>query len=193
MISSTSLVSLAKALSCAQGELHEAAKSSFNPGFKSKYADLAEVLQVIRPVAVKHGLSYVQGVGYSDGLATVTTRILHASGEYLEDVVTIPVTKKDAQGVGSAFTYGRRYALAAMFGISQDDDDGNAAVTKTKVHTSTVAVTVASLKAEFDKATDKADLDKLATTFAQLTPDEQTAILPIAKAARARVEASAMG
>ena len=123
---------LAKALACAQGELENASKNSSNPHFKSRYADLAEVLNTVRPVFAKNGISVTQHPDCTDGIVEVETMLLHASGQYLVSSVKIPISKIDAQGVGSAITYARRYALAAIAGISQEDDDAESSVGRTK-------------------------------------------------------------
>lgn len=119
---------LAGALAKAQSELENASKNAANPHFRSKYADLAEVLNTVRPVFSKHGLSIIQSPAYGEGIASVETTIAHASGQWISGIVSAPVSKQDAQGVGSAITYCRRYGLAAMAGIAQEDDDANAAV-----------------------------------------------------------------
>lgn len=129
--SSESVKSLAEALSKAQGELENAAKSSLNPHFQSKYADLAGLLNVARPVLSKHGLAVLQHPTFEDGKVSVTTILLHSSGEWYKSTLSSPVSKSDAQGIGSATTYCRRYALAAIIGIAQEDDDGNAATGRT--------------------------------------------------------------
>lgn len=134
MNKSETIGALAKALSLSQSQIENAAKVAENPAFKrgnktSTYADLAEVLNCIRPVFSKHGLSFVQFPSFSDdtGLAHVETMLMHESGEWISSVASAPVSKRDAQGVGSAITYLRRYSAAAMAGIAQEDDDGNAA------------------------------------------------------------------
>lgn len=124
---SESLKELATAMAAAQGEIGNAAKSSVNPHFKSKYADLAEILNTAKPVLSKHGLSIVQMPGYGDGVVTLTTMLMHSSGEFIQSECSAPISKQDAQQVGSALTYLRRYSLAAFCGIAQEDDDGNAA------------------------------------------------------------------
>jgi hypothetical protein len=119
---------LAEALAKAQGEMKNAAKSSDNPYFKSKYADLAEVLNVAREPLSKNGLSIMQAnEGVTNGYMSVTTLLMHSSGQYIKSTGSFPVGKQDAQGNGSALTYARRYSLAAMLGIAQEDDDGNSA------------------------------------------------------------------
>jgi hypothetical protein len=127
MRTSDSTAALGKALAAALGELHNASKDSKNPHFKSSYASLASVIDATKGTLASHGLAAIQSPGWSDGRATVTTRILHSSGEWIEGTAEAPVVKADPQGVGSAITYLRRYALAAMCGITQEDDDGQAA------------------------------------------------------------------
>ena len=125
---SNNIADLAAALAKAQGEMRNAAKSSDNPYFKSKYADLAECLNVVREPLAKNGLSVMQAnEGVSNGYMSVTTLLMHSSGQYIKTTGSFPIGKMDAQGNGSALTYARRYSLAAMLGIAQEDDDGNAA------------------------------------------------------------------
>ena len=130
MNKSESIASLAKALAKAQGEVENASKASVNPHFKSKYADLAEVLNTVRPVFASCGLSFVQMPSFADGIVSVETMLVHESGEWISETASSPITKQDAQGVGSAITYLRRYSLAAFAGIAQEDDDANASVGK---------------------------------------------------------------
>ena len=120
---------LAAALALAQGEIAQGPlKSSSNPFFKSTYADLASVVEAIRIPLSKNGLAYVQRMLPSAGESVqVETVLMHASGEWISGTVALPVSKKDAQGVGSAITYARRYGLSAIVGVAPEDDDGNAA------------------------------------------------------------------
>ncbi len=115
------------ALAAAQGEIENASKNAANPHFRSKYADLAEVLNTIRPVFAKHDLSLIQSPGYDGSIASVTTILAHKSGGYLTGTASCVPAKSDAQGIGSATTYLRRYSAAAVAGIAQEDDDGNSA------------------------------------------------------------------
>jgi hypothetical protein len=132
MNQSESIANLAKALSIVQGKLTYAAKDSANPFFKSKYADLESVWDSCRSLLSDNGLSVIQFPGeYIDGTMSLTTILTHASGEFISQQMSVPVTKPDAQGAGSALTYMRRYALAAVVGVVQADDDGNAASSKT--------------------------------------------------------------
>ena len=127
---SETVAELAKSLVKFQAEVENASKKSVNPAFKSKYADLAEVLDTVRPVLAKYGFSVTQHPTFEEGSVKVETLLLHESGEWMSSTIRIPVTKQDAQGVGSAITYGRRYALASICGIAQEDDDANAASQK---------------------------------------------------------------
>ncbi len=128
---SESIGALAKALSEAQGEMTHASKDAENPAFKrgnkaSTYADLSNVIEAIRLPLSKHGLSYVQAMKPHETMAVVETTLMHASGEWISSEVALPVAAKTPHGYGSAFTYARRYSLAAIVGIAQADDDGNA-------------------------------------------------------------------
>ncbi len=115
------------ALAKAQAEVENATKGSTNPHFKSKYADLAEVLNTVRPTFSKHGLSILQSTGFEGSLVSVETVIAHATGGFVSSVASCVPAKSDAQGIGAATTYLRRYGLAAMTGVAQEDDDGQAA------------------------------------------------------------------
>ena len=127
MNKSESIAELAKSLCKAQAEMSGAAKSSANPFFKSKYADLKEVIKAIKEPFANHGLSYVQFPIEEGGRIGVETILMHESGEYLSNSFTVQLTKQDAQGAGSAITYCRRYGLQAVAGIPSEDDDGNSA------------------------------------------------------------------
>lgn len=115
------------ALSEAQAEVENASKNSSNPHFRSKYADLAEVLNTVRPVFARHGLSLLQSTEFDGALVSVTTAVAHKSGGIVTSTASCVPAKTDAQGIGSATTYLRRYSLAAMAGVAQEDDDGNSA------------------------------------------------------------------
>ena len=129
MNKSGSIAALAAALATAQGAMKGAVKDSANPFFKSKYADLASVVEAIRSAFSANGLSYIQTIQPSDrDEVRVETMILHSSGEWIScGVLALPVSKVDAQGYGSALTYARRYSLSAAVGVAPEDDDGNAA------------------------------------------------------------------
>jgi len=151
MNKSESIAALAAALAKAQAEMENAHKTSSNPHFKSKYADLAEIINTVRPVLAAHGLSVVQFIGLEAGVAipivTVETVLMHSSGEWMSSVAAAPLSKPDAQGVGSVTTYLRRYSLAAVTGIAQEDDDGNAASRKPSAESVKAALRPNSLTA----------------------------------------------
>ena len=128
MLKSESIAALAKAIALSQLHVENALKSSTNPHFKSKYADLAEILNTVRPVFSANGIAIVQTPTFESGVASVETMLCHESGEFISSVCSSPVSKQDAQGIGSAITYLRRYSLAAMCGIAQEYDDGQHAV-----------------------------------------------------------------
>ena len=129
MLQSESIANLAKALSIVQGKLTHAKKDSANPFFKSKYADLESVWDACRSLLAENGLAVMQFPGeFVDGTMSLNTVLTHSSGEYMSYLMSVPVTKPDAQGAGSALTYMRRYALAAVVGVVQADDDANAAI-----------------------------------------------------------------
>jgi hypothetical protein len=124
---SESIANLVKALSTLQGELKDADKNALNPHFKSKYADLSEVLGNLRPLLAKNQLALSQFPSFENGIVSVTSLLAHASGEWIESTASAPATKQDVQGVGSAITYLKRYSAAAIVGMASadQDDDGN--------------------------------------------------------------------
>ncbi|MYZ41387.1 ERF family protein [Schauerella aestuarii] len=125
---SESIKAIAPALLAAQKAIEFAKKDSNNPHFKSKYADLSAVVEAVKPALNAAGIVYIQTASPSDdGKLHLTTTLMHESGEWIGDTLVMPLPKQDPQGYGSALTYGRRYALAAITGVYQDDDDGNAA------------------------------------------------------------------
>ena len=129
MNKSESIENLAKALSKFQAEVKNPANTANNPFFKSKYAPLNEILNDVRPLLSKYGLSVLQVPGGDGQDVVITTLLLHDSGEWIETYpLNMKPAKNDPQGIGSCITYGRRYSLAAVLGISsEDDDDGNVA------------------------------------------------------------------
>lgn len=125
MNTSESIKEIATALCSFQGEVEKINKEATNPFFKSKYATLANILDVIREPLHKNGLSFVQFPTDQFGLVT---RLMHNSGEWLEAEYVMQPTKNTPQEIGSCITYMRRYALGSILGLNIDyDDDGNAA------------------------------------------------------------------
>lgn len=129
-IDMSELSELAPALAKAQAAMQPANKERVNPHFKSRYADLSAIWDACRVPLTSNGLSIIQmPVDMAEpNRVGLSTLLLHSSGQYIRSSVSVVLTKNDAQGIGSALTYLRRYALAAMVGIVADeDDDGNAA------------------------------------------------------------------
>jgi hypothetical protein len=119
---------LAAALAKAQAEIKGAKKDAENPFFKSTYADLASTWEACREALSKNELAVVQPTDLVDGAMILKTILMHSSGESITGILPIMVgDKATAQQVGSAITYARRYALAAMVGVAPEDDDGNSA------------------------------------------------------------------
>lgn len=127
---SESVAKLAAALAKAQGEMGGAVKDAANPAFKSKYATLEAVIDAVKPALSANGIAYVQAPGeVGEAGVPITTVLVHGeSGEWMRSTLTVPLgNRRDAQGVGSAISYGRRYSLMSVLGIAAEDDDGNAA------------------------------------------------------------------
>lgn len=156
------------ALAAAQGEIENAAKNAANPHFKSKYADLAEVLNTVRPTFAKNGLSLMQSTGFDGALVNVTTLVGHKDGGFITSVASCAPAKTDAQGVGSATTYLRRYSLAAMAGVAQEDDDGQSAAHDRKPAAISEAdqAKAADFRAAIEGAADETELSRVATDLA---------------------------
>lgn len=136
---SDSIKELATALAKAQAAIRPAVKDSENPHFRSKYADLSSVWEACRKPLTDNGLSVMQmPVDAGDGRVALTTMLLHTSGEFISSTVSTKLQKDDAQGVGSALTYLRRYALSSAIGVvADDDDDGNHASRQPVAQTTT--------------------------------------------------------
>lgn len=127
---------LAEALAKAQGEIKSAVKGKENPFFKSTYADLAAVMEACRAALSKNNIAVTQTTDFEPALPGsipaviwIVTTLMHSSGEWIIGKYLLNPIKNDPQSVGSAMTYGRRYALAAMVGVvaENEDDDGEGA------------------------------------------------------------------
>jgi len=133
MKTSNSIGALAPALVAAAAELAPVAKDAVNPAFRNRYATLDAIMEQVRPVLARHGLAVMQTGSTPETVdgrlmaVGVETMLLHKSGEWIASSVTLPVEKLTAQGAGSALSYGRRYGLSAILGLTAEDDDGQAA------------------------------------------------------------------
>jgi len=126
METSTDIKEIAIALVKVQSALNRAKKDSENPHFKSKYADLTAVWDACHSALQAADVAVIQGPGVDDnGNAFVETMLLHKSGQFIKSRAIAKPIRLDPQAIGSATTYLRRYGLAAMVGVVQEDDDGN--------------------------------------------------------------------
>jgi hypothetical protein len=129
MSTSTIINEIGAALVKAQGLIENPTKSVKNDFFKSKYADLAGVIDVVRPAFTEAGIAIVQSpFTREDGKIGVCTTIVHTSGQWMSNEVSMavdPNAKNPAQAAGSLITYLRRYSLSAFANVAQEDDDGN--------------------------------------------------------------------
>lgn len=121
---------LISALHKVQGQISGVKRDSTNPHFKNRYASLEAVIDTIRPVLQQNDLIVTQAPGRftESGCIEITTTISHISGQSMHTRFDVPLSKKDAQGAGSAITYGCRYSLMALFMIPPTDDDGEASI-----------------------------------------------------------------
>ena len=167
---SETITEIAKALAKFQSEVSDPNRTKENVFLKSKYVTLDSLLQAVRPVLANNGLSFLQVPFTGADVVSVTTMLLHESGEWLEsDPFTLPLMKKDPQGVGSVVTYARRYSLSSILGVAWDEDDdaqinNETELTKQILHELTELVgvkgvtneTVASyIKTTFNKSSSK--------------------------------------
>jgi len=167
METSDDITAIAKVLPKAQADMGEVFKTANNPAFKSKYADLAAVVEAVVPALNKHGITLLQPISFDGDLVHVGTVLLHESGQWIRCVHSIPLSKRDAHGIGSATTYGRRQGLSAMAGVAPEDDDGNAASAKQPANESksapkppTLAERAGRLTATLQAVKTKADLER---------------------------------
>lgn len=175
---SNEIAELASALSKAQGEMGSAKKGADNPFFKSKYADLSEVIKALKEPFAAHGLSYTQFPVMREDAAGVVTVLMHQSGEYMRSTYTIPLVKRDAQAVGSCITYARRYALQAIAGIPAADDDGNKAseeLDPMAVHDDAVKRNLMSISA-IKVAIETENWETAAECYAEISNEDKTSL-----------------
>ena len=176
MNSSEQIDKLATALSKAQATIGGAVKDAINPFFKSKYADLGAVVKAIKDSAAENNLSYVQFPAADDNRIGITTRLMHSSGQWLEQEFTIPINRMDAQAAGSVLTYFRRYSLAAVFGVPQVDDDAEAGMVQAR---KTLEQWIAELKPSIEAiqaGIESGDLASASEAWFELSDDEKAAI-----------------
>ena len=128
MKTSESIDQIAPAFLAAQAAMKPLFKDAVNPHLKNQYASLTAVLDTAMAPFRENGISVLQsGAFLEGGEFGVTTRLLHTSGQWIETTTPVYVAKRDAQAIGSATTYGRRYSLMALAGLVAEDNDGAAA------------------------------------------------------------------
>jgi hypothetical protein len=206
---------ISAALAKAQGMLRPAIKDTVNPFFKSVYADLAAIIDVIREPLSSNGLAILQSIETDAGDVVITTLLSHVSGQWIETALRLKPTKNDPQGVASAATYGRRIGLQSLVGVAADtDDDGNAAsATQSQKPAPAPAPApkanakeieelrqkmvieseVMALGTAMGAVSDSAGMDAVRATFSRLssklTAEQRTALVALADAAKARIAA----
>jgi hypothetical protein len=152
---------LATALVKAQKAFGPALKSSTNPHFKSRYADLAACVEAVIQGLNDNGIALIQKCYDCANGVMVETMFVHESGEMLEcGILHVPASKQDPQGYGSALTYARRYSLMAACGIAPEDDDGNAGSRKTEIKSKVDEHKIADLMAAMDETNTLDELQK---------------------------------
>jgi hypothetical protein len=165
---------IATALVKAQKAFGPALKSSTNPHFKSRYADLAACVEAVIDALNENGIALVQhSHECADGII-IETIFIHESGEMISGgKLHVPATKQDAQGYGSAMTYARRYSLQAACGIAPEDDDGNNASRPKPKSTRTKAEIEALITATTSS-------EQLTATWKTLAADERELVRDLA-------------
>ncbi len=118
---------IAEALSKALPNIEAATKDKENPHFRSKYADLSSIMDVCKAPLAEAGIIVMQPPASNGDKVSVSTVLMHSSGQWMACNLEMQPVKGDPQGYGSAITYARRYSLSSMLSIPQEDDDGNAA------------------------------------------------------------------
>ncbi len=125
---SDSIKLITMALLQVQAAMKPVERDSLNGYFNTRFTSLTGVWEAVRPLLTQNGMAVTQLITtLGDGSTGLETLLLHESGEWISGEMPVLVSKEDAQGQGSAITYARRYALASLLGIVQEDDDGNQA------------------------------------------------------------------
>ena len=166
---------IASALVKAQKAFGPALKTSSNPHFKSRYADLAACVEAVMDGLNNNGIALIQQTHECESGVMVETVFVHESGEtYSAGKLHVPAVKQDAQGYGSALTYARRYSLMAACGIAPEDDDGNMA---SRAKPKKESLTNARFAQAVERIKDgKYTTDKLRESFA-LTQEQEAALV----------------
>ena len=188
MKTSESIIKISGALLAAQKDITFAGMTKTNPQFHSQYADLPSVIDAVKTPLNNNGIVFLQTCSPSeDDKLHLTTRLLHESGEWIEDMMVMPLVKSNPQGLGSAISYARRYSLAAITGLYQADDDGQAATAEKEPKL--VTADAKKLSQHLENVVISPDLDSLRLANVQaykFALGDQNALSAILKAKDAR-------
>ena len=156
---------LAEALAKAQGSMEGAKKDAKNPFFKSEYSTLHSVWDACRGPLSANGLAVIQTTeGYGDVI--VVTTLCHSSGQWIRGKLSVKPQKTDSQALGSCITYLRRYALAAIVGLSPVDDDGESTMARQDINKK-----IQEKKPAPKKSEPKVDMPKFIAAVSKLTEE----------------------
>jgi len=165
---------IAAAFVKAQRAFGPALKTSTNPHFKSKYADLANCVEAVVDALNANGIALMQRTFECKDGVMVETVFVHESGEVMEcGMLHVPAGKQDPQGYGSALTYARRYSLLAATGLAPEDDDGNSASRKTEIKSTVNENQILDLLAAMDEVTTLKELQDAYKQAYKATNGEQ--------------------
>ena len=165
---------IAAAFVKAQRQFGPALKTSTNPHFRSKYADLSNCIEAVIDALNSNGIGLMQRTYECKDGVMVETIFVHESGEVMEcGLLHVPASKQDPQGYGSALTYARRYSLLAATGLAPEDDDGNSASRRTEIKSTVNENQIADLLAAMDEVTTIKELQQAYKDAYKATNGEQ--------------------
>jgi hypothetical protein len=183
---------IASAFVNAQRQFGPALKTSTNPHFRSKYADLSNCIEAVIDALNANGIGLMQRTYESKDGVMVETIFVHESGEVMEcGLLHVPAAKQDPQGYGSALTYARRYSLLAATGLAPEDDDGNSASRRTEIKSTVDEHKIADLLAAMDEVTTLKELQETYKAAYKATNGEQvwqTKVIAKKDAKKAQIE-----
>jgi hypothetical protein len=183
---------IASAFVKAQRQFGPALKTSTNPHFRSKYADLSNCIEAVIGALNDNGIGLMQRTYESKDGVMVETIFVHESGEVMEcGLLHVPASKQDPQGYGSALTYARRYSLLAATGLAPEDDDGNSASRRTEIKSTVDEHKIADLLAAMDEVTTLKELQETYKAAYKATNGEQawqTKVIAKKDAKKAQIE-----
>jgi len=176
----------------AQKQFGKALKTSTNPHFRSKYADLSSCIDAVLGALNDNGIGFMQRTYECKDGVLLETIFVHDSGEVMEcGMLHVPASKMDAMGFGSALTYARRYSILTATGLAPEDDDGVAASRRTEVKSTVDEHKIADLLAAMDECNSLEDLQKAykaAYAAANAEPAWQKQVIARKDAKKAKLE-----